>query len=98
PPRPPPFPYTTLFRSARPTEHGLDQALARLGFLVHRGVERAEVIALGVEVAQLDRPADVIGRGVLILDQLVRGHHSEQAEGNALDRKSTRLNSSHLVT
>src|SRR5690606_39383358 len=70
PPRPPLFPYTTLFRSDRPT---------------HR-----------VTVAA------VPGRGLVAGRRLVR--HAGVAEGDALgfeqlaqpDRKSTRLNSSHV--
>src|SRR3712207_6853412 len=81
PPRSPPFPYTTLFRSAAaPASAGepimpLDQVrpgLACTGLSVVRGTEPA---AFGVEVLDV-----------------VRG---EPSLAGPRDRKSTRLNSSH---
>src|SRR5690606_40447897 len=83
PPRPPLFPYTTLFRSAV-AGAGIDQEAQRLrrGHAVQFGVVQHR--AVGVE------RDDVLVRhlgGVLL-----RGG----AVGHVEDRKSTRLNSSHV--
>src|SRR3712207_7826187 len=85
PPRSTLFPYTTLFRSgdARRVEVEPDRA--------HREQQRRVVVralaALGVDVAQdLEAP-----RVALVREQV-------DVAGEALDRKSTRLNSSHANT
>src|SRR5438105_6956302 len=75
------FPYTTLFRSARPREDWID---GRVGFDVvrHRHCLRR---AVG------------IGPGNAYIDQFRAGVVGRCSHGNRahIDRKSTRLNSSH---
>src|SRR5205807_9593983 len=78
PPRPPLFPYTTLFRSPdRDDEH---HPLAELL------VQGADVLVHALEVRLVQRAQLRAGRGVVV-----------HFLGPFLDRKSTRLNSSHLV-
>src|SRR3712207_8327139 len=82
PPRSTLFPYTTLFRAvAQRGLEGGDVAGSRVGLVAH-GVP----VALGRGIGE----ADLRGHGVE--DGLGRG---VAAPGGGLDRKSTRLNSSH---
>src|SRR5690606_39488490 len=95
PPSPPLFPYTTLFRSAH---------------LAGNGLHRAEIGGRAVREASLDHVHAEVGQGVGEGD-LLRGAHGEagrlfavaqggveddDAIGGSVDRKSTRLNSSHV--
>src|SRR5256885_9794326 len=86
PPRSTLFPYTTLFRSR--------DALRRL----HRDwMAEAE---LHLEVGPLQRGAVADALDLEPLGEPVgdaRDHVRDQRPGEAVDRKSTRLNSSHLV-
>src|SRR3546814_14160172 len=76
------FPYTTLFRSAA--------AHARRG-----GVPGHLVLVLDTGAGALDRrEGAVVGEGLATL-AAVAGDHRPQIAGGAVDRKSTRLNSSH---
>src|SRR5256885_8854782 len=88
PPRSTLFPYTTLFRS----EHREERTALAVGDAIERGRD----VVLG-----RDRLAD-LARGV----ERVTAHRARAAVDDAdveaparlpLDRKSTRLNSSHLV-
>src|SRR5256885_11493653 len=85
PPRSTLFPYTTLFRSAE------DQLVARSGPARHRTVEGRRLCDRGRR--DLDRP-DRVDAAVAIGRK-----RDPRAVGGPvrLDRKSTRLNSSHLV-
>src|SRR5207244_13371664 len=92
-PHPPPatlFPYTTLFRSAR---HGPRGALRRAPDRLHesgsRGVRRGGTVP-GGPVLLAERDPD---RAAAVAS--ARGRHP--APRAALDRKSTRLNSSHQI-
>src|SRR2546422_7259695 len=81
PPRSTLFPYTTLFRSQ-------SEWIDRNQFVGHLGLEKEEKVR-SVEIAlQL---AMVGGR---IVDQ-IEVHARTEGRGLHLDRKSTRLNSSH---
>src|SRR5690606_42021863 len=83
PPSPPLFPYTTLFRSV--ARHFIQLALAVLheGIPVGRGLQRAVV----QQFVEQQRMARQVGGG-----PVAGGDHAD----HALDRKSTRLNSSHV--
>src|SRR2546426_5211833 len=88
PPRSTLFPYTTLFRSRFFTALQLDDdahAFAR-GFIAHIG-DAFELLGLRQFGDALDQPR---------LVHLVRNFRDDDAFA-VLDRKSTRLNSSHLV-
>src|SRR5256885_2713471 len=83
PPRSTLFPYTTLFRSVERKDV--------LGVLLEQTLElRLRLVLLGLRLQVVEREGVLVGvDGILaverpVLDQL-------------LDRKSTRLNSSHLV-
>src|SRR2546426_12788185 len=93
PPRSTLFPYTTLFRSHRGTPprrlaHVDRHQLVRRRQIAFRGVEhRVEIMdALGVMLEEQRGEAERVARSHLAVVGDVR-----------LDRKSTRLNSSHLV-
>src|SRR5256885_11331868 len=87
PPRSTLFPYTTLFRS---------HAVALDHEVVHRLLEQPQVGLVLQHVADGGLVENAVGLGA-------RGTHGralgavEDAELYAADRKSTRLNSSHLV-
>src|SRR5690606_41013517 len=96
-PRPPLFPYTTLFRSALADRAGLAVHAVR----TVRGGLAAEAVALhraGEALALADRgDVDQLARGEqlggeLLADLVVPHVLEPQLE----DRKSTRLNSSHV--
>src|SRR5256885_12703140 len=95
PPRSTLFPYTTLFRSvARGKRHHAGLALRRAE--ARQGVESTAELegAHALQVLALEKDA-----GAQRIVQRARGEHG-RAVGmalDALDRKSTRLNSSHLV-
>src|SRR5690606_41555251 len=95
PPRLPPFPYTTLFRSAGagagevavdevgPEANGIEDLGAAVGLVggdAHLGHH--------LEDPLVDRP-DVAAERLVAVDPAVE-------PGQQLDRKSTRLNSSHV--
>src|SRR5690606_39603451 len=93
--RPPPFPYTTLFRSELGHLEARDRHLVQGGGPV-AGQDVPEVVALqdaGVEIVERRGQADQAERlpvqhlqvEAVVDDQVVE-----------LDRKSTRLNSSHV--
>src|SRR5690606_41060344 len=88
PPRSPPFPYTTLFRShlSRRASHGLDAAGARDPALWRRHPVRQSVSRL----RNAFRRDEAHSRGSRRDQQLREGRRDPQ------DRKSTRLNSSHV--
>src|SRR5256885_10015508 len=88
PPRSPLFPYTTLFRSAG--------ALLRLDGADRRSELRLDRVHI-VEREVLALHARAPQAGVAVL---VPGRHRDEVRAenqNSEDRKSTRLNSSHLV-
>src|SRR5690606_40235891 len=84
-PRPPSFPYTTLFRSAAPLPDGAQA--------IHDNHEAVDSIWLAPRLA-LERywagDIDLAPPQIMSLAQLSRYRN--------LDRKSTRLNSSHVKT
>src|SRR5256885_3114560 len=81
------FPYTTLFRSVGPWDSAVEAALFGVG--VVWGGHRA--LADGISVLVL---ASAVAVSLLALELLARLFLPPPP---ALDRKSTRLNSSHLV-
>src|SRR5256885_3954836 len=86
PPRSTLFPYTTLFRSA--------------GSLRLRVVEQVVRVAVQPSLVRLERPDHrMAGRTGVLARVLVRRviAAADAAALHAQDRKSTRLNSSHLV-
>src|SRR5256885_3832799 len=86
PPRSTLFPYTTLFRSV-PCAEILERAATRAGRIAARQLgKQVEFEIAGSEVGIDSALADMIAEPLL---HLVRR--------DATDRKSTRLNSSHLV-
>src|SRR5690606_41314591 len=91
-PRPTRFPYTTLFRSgqlravAQPVLHALEVELDAL--LATSGNRVVETDALDV--------AAVAGAAAVGDDDVVEGTLLGAAAGQSEDRKSTRLNSSHV--
>src|SRR5256885_16753117 len=93
PPRSTLFPYTTLFRSIL---RSADQVIKRLlpGVLANRG--RWVIVALAAHAARpviLLAPEAHHARG----DLLEGAHVQKIVPVSSADRKSTRLNSSHLV-
>src|SRR5207253_9843575 len=95
PPRPTPFPYTTLFRSEPMIESSRPQAGSRLTQLagapdpqVTQGREREARAALGPDLGH-GSEARHCHRGVLV--------RRVAQPDLPLDRKSTRLNSSHVA-
>src|SRR3712207_7593725 len=80
PPRSTLFPYTTLFRSRHRGDGAGELARGRL-----RGAARVGGGQLA-ELRQVEQPLDDLGRGC---------EQQLPAQADALDRKSTRLNSSH---
>src|SRR5690606_40821244 len=87
PPRSPLFPYTTLFRSLDPALV-LDADRVRVGTV---GVPRDAVLAHHLRDVAVGRAHDVVRRDAVLARHVVDG-----ALVAALDRKSTRLNSSHV--
>src|SRR5690242_21253884 len=88
PPTSPLFPYTTLFRSLRG-----DPLLARFAF------DNAIRSARGVGDAEALAPALVGLAQVVVLDEPDRARELSDESvtlGRDVDRKSTRLNSSHM--
>src|SRR2546426_4817075 len=83
PPRSPLFPYTTLFRSV--FEPPVEDLLVELLDPAEVGRTKLDIIDLPVMIG-LHRPASFVWRRV-----------REKDAGRCRDRKSTRLNSSHLV-
>src|SRR5206468_11354198 len=94
---PPPFPYTTLFRSVGPDEADPRPRL---------GLEDVGVEPLGPQDGSLVARADqrVLADRPVAPDDAVTGHDqrdrvmAERRPDRAQDRKSTRLNSSHDQT
>src|SRR5256885_3861122 len=86
PPRSTLFPYTTLFRSVELRDH-------------HDGPERKRVlVGAGPADSHGQHPARIADREVrFAADNRVHGVGSVTGEELNRDRKSTRLNSSHLV-
>src|SRR5690606_41786350 len=87
PPTPPPFPYTTLFRSRFGAGHGAST-------LFHQYFPR---LAAGPPLPH-DCPQrrNQYGQGQLQLAARPRRHDAVGRAGRRSDRKSTRLNSSHV--
>src|SRR5256885_11825460 len=91
PPRSTLFPYTTLFRSrsARPVEAEV------------RGLVAEPIAALARHMRHAGRRAPPLPRSVRVADHADDADHGVRRPlglgGRMLDRKSTRLNSSHLV-
>src|SRR5207247_11420863 len=92
PPRSTLFPYTTLFRSTR----GVVAAVVRLASGLQLLDHLVEVVA-GLLAELLPHLAHPAGHalGVLLVEPGERGVVGERVEPAPLDRKSTRLNSSH---
>src|SRR5256885_3964019 len=89
PPRSTPFPYPTLFRSVRLVLHGgRHRAPQAVGRQVAVVVEDQDVIAAS------DREAVVPRR---CADVVLAGDQTDLGKLPPEDRKSTRVNSSHLV-
>src|SRR5207247_6265649 len=84
PPRSPPFPYTTLFRSWR-SRASLSVAPARTASRISSAARRAAVAPL------IQQPLERRGRH----RDFPFGHAAREECDAARDRKSTRLNSSH---
>src|SRR5690606_41047301 len=84
-------PYTTLFRS-QAAQRTLQQHVLEVR-LVADGIAAAEHVELRlvVELVERRRREDLAQGRHEEVRVLVRGHHAD-----ALDRKSTRLNSSHV--
>src|SRR5439155_23808568 len=93
PPTPPPFPYTTLFRSvaAQPRAHGLDRAHAD----DRRGQSERESGAAFRDPV-VDRRAREERHGYSCNRPYESGDNAENHQMR-VDRKSTRLNSSHVA-
>src|SRR5947207_8371525 len=91
PPRSTLFPYTTLFRSPDLVERALD---AVVDAAEHAGAEFEREGRAG----RLHRLAEVQPGGVLVhLDERRLAVEADDLADQLLDRKSTRLNSSHTV-
>src|SRR2546422_7396693 len=84
PPRSTLFPYTTLFRSVNTIEHGDGMTDSLIDVLVAKGVYWVPTVTVSRYVA---------GPRGGPWGPMVE--HQRQAMARALDRKSTRLNSSH---
>src|SRR5256885_13194856 len=89
PPRSTLFPYTTLFRSTSRLRRGRTSADAPRLLVGSLVVDGRDVVARRRKVVLLvdQLPADAAVHGRLLQEHAVHG----------VDRKSTRLNSSHLV-
>src|SRR5205814_3186203 len=95
-PTPTLFPYTTLFRSREPVGHGdhhgllQPQYVAEIGGKVaeHRQLRRARIAEDGREAEVAQQREHRLANGY--------AHGLHDAPTPILDRKSTRLNSSHL--
>src|SRR5256885_10757030 len=99
PPRSTLFPYTTLFRS---TEHDAAVRLDMLEPLAERIAALGWHVQLHWLASQIEAHAALLQRlpCTLVFDHMARLADSADSAGvheQALDRKSTRLNSSHLV-
>src|SRR5256885_16462238 len=93
PPRSTLFPYTTLFRSLEDAAVLWHQADAALGHLVRGQPVHGFAAEADLPLRGLHHPRDGLERG-----GLARAVAAQQRDQFAvLDRKSTRLNSSHLV-
>src|SRR5256885_3076357 len=90
PPRSPLFPYTPLFRSLAGVERPLEQALG-LPLLEHLPLE-----PVGAEIGPRGKRHQD-SRSTTVAISRVRLGSARLAVAMILDRKSTRLNSSHLV-
>src|SRR3546814_4257412 len=94
------FPYTTLFRSADTdieVEAHLDDGLAQPQVIEHFGQGIADHL-LGAGLTEGEAPEQnvVLQRGRRVVGVgAVEGHRVRRLALQALDRKSTRLNSSH---
>src|SRR5688500_19515544 len=84
PPRPPVLPYTTLFRSAAQTAAGSAEGAWGAASLRRAVIMGSTLASFCVEAFSLDR--------------LLRLTRAEIDARFRLDRKSTRLHSSHLVS
>src|SRR3712207_9141126 len=91
PPRSTLFPYTTLFRSGHP-QRGAHDGVGAAPLAPDRPVEEGEV---GAGAARAVGVEQVVGRDVVLVDGLLDQPHPEHARVEVVDRKSTRLNSSH---
>src|SRR3712207_8376400 len=96
PPRSTLFPYTTLFRSRRPSGRGSlaqqqrqQEQSDRVEALVHRDGHAGR----GLRIAPLDRRDVAPHEPPVVLEQVRQEDQGRPSEGQ--DRKSTRLNSSH---
>src|SRR3546814_20776408 len=92
------FPYTTLFRSGRPVETVPTRATPHVGNLDH---DLGAMLVHGVGQV-LEVRDDAVGGQVhrtppflRAVDGYYRGTTADRQADTALDRKSTRLNSSH---
>src|SRR5690606_40788027 len=111
PPRPTLFPYTTLFRSlaqgdrlstGRVGEQVRSVDPARRLFVVEadetiaEGPQARAAIAAGFDFGALANAAQLLGAGKALLDASTEYVKQRKQFGRPIDRKSTRLNSSHV--
>src|SRR5690349_23082479 len=75
------FPYTTLFRSGRPS---LGRRFIAFDVITHR-----QLSLFDLQTGVLTRPVNLSNAGAQTVD-------GANVRGDLLDRKSTRLNSSHV--
>src|SRR5690606_40359183 len=91
------FPYTTLFRSD--VVHAVLHLPLVLGCAGPAGVQEEAVVSCHLAIGLTeDRVFDRVleDGGFQVVDHHLFGNSAEEPEGAAVDRKSTRLNSSHV--
>src|SRR5256885_13497085 len=93
PPRSTLFPYTTLFRSPQPLDS--KAALSQLGVSDVRSLGLPDQAFDTFTLTDVISPLEEIARE--IRPNVVYTHHHDDINRDHQDRKSTRLNSSHLV-
>src|SRR5207249_11142168 len=89
---PPPFPYTTLFRSLIGIRNAAREGSNDFGGLKKRDDLRAAGIVVEEDERKCGVAADHGGRVLEHLEERLM----KALRGSVLDRKSTRLNSSHV--
>ncbi len=67
--------------AAGPIENPVEQAGRRGRLTAERRLQRREIVERPIEIPQLQRLADIVGRRPPVLDQLVGRRHADQAEG-----------------
>src|SRR5439155_3615739 len=97
-PRSPPFPYTTLFRSSLAQELAIAERVRWLGWQssLTAFYRSLDLMVFNTDWDALGRaPLEAIGAGVPVVVSAV--HSGSQSVLKTIDRKSTRLNSSHVA-